>query len=65
MTCEILKSCQFFKNTMNDMPKTAEYMKGKLCYADHEQCIRYRFYREFGGENIPEDLVPLDAGNAA
>jgi len=45
---------------MKNMPKTAEYIKKRLCFDDYTACNRYRIFREFGGKNIPLDLGPDD-----
>lgn len=61
MGCELLDCCQFFKETMQGMPKTAEYIKNRLCFGNYEACNRYRIYEEFGKSSIPSDLDPDDA----
>ena len=45
---------------MKNMPKTAEYIKKRLCFDDYVSCNRFRIYKEYGGENIPIDLGPDD-----
>ena len=60
MACEILACCQFFKDKMKGMPKTAEYIKNKVCLGEYESCVRFSIYKEFGGEHIPFDLHPDD-----
>lgn len=60
MACELLDCCQFFKDKMKGLPKAAEYIKSKVCFGEYESCVRYRIYKEFGGENIPFDLHPDD-----
>lgn len=60
MTCEIVECCQFFKDNMTNLPKTAEYIRNKLCFGDFESCNRYRIYKESGGEDVPFDLYPDD-----
>ncbi|RII31623.1 MAG: hypothetical protein CXR30_02075 [Geobacter sp.] len=60
MACEILACCQFFNDKMKDMPNTAEYIKKKHCLGDFESCVRYRIYKEFGGDKIPLYLYPED-----
>lgn len=60
MACEILTCCQFFNDKMQEMPKTAAYIKEKLCLDAPEACGRFRIFKEFGGENIPFDLHPDD-----
>lgn len=58
MACELVECCQFFNDKMKDMPKTAAYIKYKLCLSDYESCARYRIYKECGGESVPLDLFP-------
>lgn len=60
MSCELTVCCQFFNDNMKNMPKSAEYIKKRLCFGDNEACNRFRIYKEFGGENIPIDLGPDD-----
>ena len=61
MECELLACCKLFKDSMENLPKTAEYIKEKLCFGDHESCNRYRIYKEFGGADIPSELDPYDS----
>ena len=58
MACEILACCQFFNDKMKDMPKSADYIKSRLCNQDYESCARYRIYKAYGGTSIPLDLFP-------
>ena len=60
MACEIVECCQFFKDNMKNLPKSAEYIQNKLCYGDYESCNRYRIFQQSGGENVPFDLHPDD-----
>jgi hypothetical protein len=60
MACEILACCQFFNDKMKELPKSAEYIKNKVCLGNYESCARFRIYKEFGGEHIPFDLYPDD-----
>lgn len=64
MSCQLLKCCQFFKDNMKDLPKSAEYIKSKLCFGDYEKCKRYRIYKEFSSGSMPFDLLPDDAEEA-
>lgn len=60
MACEIVKCCQFFKDNMKNLPKSAEYLQNKFCFGDYASCNRYRIYLETGGTHIPFDLYPDD-----
>jgi len=60
MACEIVECCQFFKDNMRDLPRTAAFIQNKLCFGDYESCNRYRIFKETGGENVPFDLHPDD-----
>ena len=61
MPCDLIEGCQFFNDNMENLPKSAEYIRNKLCLGDFQLCSRYRLYQEFGGENIPPFLNPGDA----
>ena len=61
-TCEIFACCQFFSDNMRNLPKSAEYIKNKLCLDDYESCNRYRIYKAFDGEDKNRSyLDPADA----
>ena len=60
MKCELVECCQFFKDNMKNLPKSAEYIQNKLCYGDYASCNRYRIYKETGGEDVPFNLYPDD-----
>jgi len=59
-TCELFACCQFFDDNMENLPKTAEYIKNKLCFNDYQSCNRYLMYQKFTGEDIPPYLDPND-----
>jgi len=59
MPCELISCCQFFKDNMKELPKSAEYVQAKLCLGDYESCSRYRIYKEFGAD-VPDYLHPDD-----
>jgi len=52
MICEFFDNCKFFKAAMTEMPKSAEYIKNKLCFNDYNACSRYR---EFKDDTSPEN----------
>lgn len=60
MQCELTACCRFFNDNLKHMPMTARYIKQRLCFDDYASCNRYRIYKEFGGENTPLDLGPVD-----
>ena len=60
MPCDLIEGCQFFADHMENLPKAAEYIKKRLCLADYQSCSRFRVYQEYGGENIPPYLDPVD-----
>jgi hypothetical protein len=45
---------------MKEMPKTAEYVKERLCRGDYVVCNRFKIYQEFGKNSVPRDLDPED-----
>ena len=58
MPCEILESCRFFRESMKDLPKSTEYMRGKICHGNYQSCSRYQIWKSFGAPKVPHDLVP-------
>jgi hypothetical protein len=61
MACEKRHNCEFFSEIMVNMPKSSNYIKEKYCLGHYESCARYRIYKEFGEELIPDRLLPSDA----
>lgn len=45
-------------DNMKNMPKAENYIKKRLCFDDYESCNRYMIYKEYGGENMPQDFGP-------
>lgn len=64
MDCELLECCQFFDDHMKDLPKSAEFIKNRLCHGDFPSCSRYRIYKKFGRDDIPPFLYLSDAKQA-
>lgn len=60
MVCELFVCCRFLNNIVKELPKTAGYIKNKMCYGEYENCVRFRIYKEFGKNQIPCDLHPED-----
>lgn len=60
MACELIQCCRFFTDNMKDLPKTAEYIRSKLCLDDFEACTRFRIYKEYGKESLLGALYPDD-----
>ena len=60
MTCKLIECCQFFKDSMANLPVTVEYIKKRLCYGDYKYCKRFRMYKEFCNKNISPELYPID-----
>ena len=61
MSCELMSCCQFFNDNMKHMPRTAEYMRERLCMGDYRSCNRYKLYKQFGGAQLPYDLDCRDS----
>lgn len=60
MPCDVLECCQFFDQKMKGLPKTAEYIKNKVCLGDYESCARRGILKEFERGIIPLELHPDD-----
>lgn len=52
MACELFECCQFFKDNMKELPKTAEYIQERVCFGDYLSCKRYRIYQQLACENL-------------
>lgn len=59
MACQLLDCCQFFKDLVN-FPRTAEYIRQKLCLGDYESCSRFRIFKGYKGKDA---LLYLDPGD--
>lgn len=59
MACQLLDCCQFFKSLEN-FPRTAEYIREKLCLGDYESCRRFRIFKGYAGEGALPDMGPDD-----
>lgn len=59
MACHLLDCCQLFKD-LESFPRTAEYIREKLCLGDYESCSRFRIFRGYNGESTPPDMDPDD-----
>jgi hypothetical protein len=56
--CERLDCCEFFNDNMQNLPKSAQHIKNKLCFGDYEKCNRYKIFKEFGVDNVLPNLIP-------
>ena len=64
MICELFNSCNFFKTAMAEMPKSAEYIKNKLCFSDYNSCSRYHVFRHnMLAGNSTVDLLQNNSGD--
>ncbi|GFO56483.1 hypothetical protein GMSM_34900 [Geomonas sp. Red276] len=65
VSCELLECCQFFNDSMKELPKAAEYIKSKLCHGDFPSCPRYRIFKDYHGQDFPPYLNPMDIDEVA
>jgi len=56
--CEVLSSCPFFNEKMDDMPEHAELFKTLYCRKNNRICARYIVSSELGPDQVPSDLFP-------
>jgi hypothetical protein len=61
MACKLMACCRFFIDNMKYLPRSAEYIRNKLCLGDYEACARFQAYRQLGQGKVPEDLYPFEA----
>lgn len=59
MACRLLDCCQLFKD-LESFPRTAEYIREKLCLGDYESCSRFRMFKGYEGK---DPLLYLDPGD--
>jgi len=64
MACEILSCCRFFTEKMRDLPKTAAYIKQKVCLDDYQSCLRFRILMQLREGSVPLELHPDDEAEA-
>jgi hypothetical protein len=62
--CELLKTCIFFNDKMNNMPSTAELVKMRYCRGNNKDCARYMIFSTRGRAYVPETLFPNEAETA-
>lgn len=62
--CDMLPTCIFYTDRMDDMPATAELMKQQYCLGEFETCARHRVEAKLGRECVPESLFPDDSAFA-
>lgn len=63
--CEILPTCIFFNEKMQNMPGTTAFFKVKYCQGDNTNCARYMVLKSCGRENVPVDLFPNQVERAS
>lgn len=56
--CELIKTCIFFNNQMQNMPSSANLMKMVYCQGDSSKCARYVIFKEQGRDKVPPTLFP-------
>ena len=56
--CQYSSSCIFFNAMDVNMPKTAEFIRGRFCNGKYESCSRFLTIRVAGIDNVPDNLPP-------
>jgi hypothetical protein len=62
--CELLPTCLFFNDKMQNMPAVAGLYKQRYCQGDKMQCARYLVFSQLGRPAVPADLFPNEADRA-
>ncbi len=62
--CELLETCKFYNDKMEEYPSGVVSMRKRYCYKDNSKCARYIVYKELGREKVPKDLFPNDSKRA-
>jgi len=56
--CDLLNTCIFFNDQMDEMPAVANLMKSRYCKSDYEKCARMKVVKAVGREKVPKDMFP-------
>ncbi|THB70902.1 MAG: hypothetical protein D6B28_08340 [Gammaproteobacteria bacterium] len=62
--CELLETCIFFNDKMEEYPAGVAAMRRRYCLKDNSCCARYQVFKELGREKVPADLFPNDKSRA-
>lgn len=62
--CEVLISCIFFNDKMQNMPTITGIYKKKYCLKDNSLCARHMVMVACGKDKVPADLFPIDLETA-
>lgn len=62
--CELVQGCFFTMDFSNNMPSRLAVIKRTYCNHDFEKCARFRVFKTYGQESVPEDLDPADLESA-
>ncbi len=62
--CELIKSCIFFNDKMDNYPAAVARLKREYCQGDNSECARYVVYRVLGIEGVPTTLYPGEKARA-
>ena len=62
--CELLPTCLFFNDKMQNMPAVAGLYKQRYCQGDKTLCARYTVFSRLGRPAVPTDLFPNEADRA-
>ena len=57
-SCEYIKVCPFFQETLSDMPATVHLVKSRYCHSVFKNCARYRVTEAVGAEHVSHSLFP-------
>ncbi len=62
--CELLETCPFFGDKMDEYPAGVAAMRRRYCQKDNSSCARYLIFKALGREKVPADLFPNDNNRA-
>lgn len=63
-SCERLSKCPVVNNSDEGPEPPPGRIKEKYCYNNYSECARYMVLKAVGGEFVPADLQPDQAGRA-
>jgi len=59
--CDLIETCIFFNDQMQNMPSTAAVYKELYCEKNFDRCARLMIVKTLGRGQVPKDLFPNQA----
>jgi len=60
ISCTISSTCWFYRHIMPDLKEIAPHLESTFCRNNYTGCARFLVHAQFGPENVPLGLFPID-----